>query len=116
MAAYVFVNITAGHFKVWGYDFFSSDNGGQVITYWGRIGLPMQHLTKNNKHFENSGDGFDYCRKKCDEKFCKQYKAIPNWLYFSLIETATGIAKLIKIIKQMGEVQYYEPPQKRKTA
>ena len=118
MAAYVFVNITDNHFKVWGYDlFYAPDEGaGETITYWGRIGQPMHKLNKKRKSFDYAPDAYGYAQQKVDEKLWKGYKAIPNSLYFVLIESAKGIAKLISIVEKMGEVHYYEPPKKRKVS
>jgi len=115
MASYVYINITENHFKVWGYDLFVDQNSGEVIAYWGRIGISMQRLNKNRKQFDIAANAFDYARKKCDEKLCKGYKGFPNWLYFQMIQSSRGIAALIEKISNMDIGQQYWSNPKRKS-
>lgn len=106
MSQYVFVNITENHFKVWGYDWFSNtqNSENELIAYYGRIGLPMQHLNKHRKTFACWYDARMYIKKKIDEKICKGYVALPNSMYFQMIQSPRGIAALIGIIKKMESV------------
>ena len=117
MSAYVFVNISDNHFKVWGHDGFCSDKTGEheIITYWGRIGLPMYRLQKHKKYIDNFHDARKYIFAKIAEKICKGYKGIPNGMYFQMIQSPRGIAALIEKVKHLEETHetYYQ--NKRKT-
>lgn len=102
MSNYVFINISDNHFKVWGFDCWQCDDGtGSITTYWGKIGKRMQYLQKHTKEYKRWYDAYDYCKKKVEEKFCNRYVAIPNWMYFQMIESPKGINKLIEIYKKM---------------
>lgn len=115
MAHYVYINISAHHFKVWGFDCFcGNDSTGQVITYWGRIGICMQRLCKKEKSFERYSQADYYCHKKIEEKLCKGYVGFPNWLYFQMIESPRGIAALIEKVSNMaGGQDYWQNPKKQ---
>lgn len=103
MAQYVYVNIKNGSFKVWGYDAFSQDSGeSEVITYWGKIGTPMQKLRKNKKQFKRWGDAYDYLMDKTKEKKCKGYKIMKNYKYFDAI-SSKPLSSLIQMIEALPQ-------------
>lgn len=105
MASSVWVNIESGHFKVWGFDaFHQEDTGeGRIITYWGKIGLPMHKLRKHEKTFTSWGDAYNYARAKVDEKLWKGYKAIANGKYFDFIYNDKPLSELIQAIERIKE-------------
>lgn len=61
--------------KVWGFNSYSNEKEGKynAIFYYGRIGTPMQKLTKTNKWFSTYYDCYDYIHKKIKEKWHKDY-------------------------------------------
>ena len=102
MSAYVFVNISDNHFKVWGFDAFTSETQNEVIAYYGRIGIPMQHLRKHRKIFDRWYDARKYVSDKIQEKICKGYKGVPNCFYFQMIQSPRGIAALIEKVSHLS--------------
>ena len=100
MAENVYVNIDNQHFKVWGYDSFVKHDGEEttVITYWGRIGLPMYKLRKNEIIFPIKEKAQDYIWNKIHEKIEKGYMAMPNWQYFEAISEEKPLYQLINLI------------------
>jgi len=99
MAEYVFVNIQNGSFKVWGYDAFTQESGkSEIITYWGKIGLPMHKLRKNRKHFPSWCKAHDYVMDKIKEKKCKGYKLMKNHKYFGAMDNKS-LSSLVQMIE-----------------
>lgn len=107
MAEHIYVNIDNQHFKVWGYDsFVKCDNGETtVITYWGRIGLPMCRLRKNEMTFPIKEKAQDYIWNKIQEKIKKGYVAMPNWQYFEAITEEKPLYQLINLIQIYKKAQ-----------
>lgn len=105
MAEIVWVHISDGHSKVWGYDCFTQEASGEteVITYWGRIGLSMSKLQKNHKQFKRFFDAYDYVRDKVDEKQAKGYKRMPNHTYFGLIHDDVPLSLIYATIENLRE-------------
>lgn len=104
MAEIVWVHISNGHSKVWGFDCFTQANDEtEVITYWGRIGLTMDKLQKNRKQFTHFGDAHDYVRNKVDEKQFKGYKRMPNHQYFGLIHQDAPLSLIYATIENLKE-------------
>ena len=103
MAEYVFLNISSGSFKVWGYDAFSQKSGeSEVITYWGKIGIPMHKLRKNRKEFNRWGEAYDYVIMKIKEKKCKGYRMMKNYKYFDAISDKP-LSSLIQMIESLPQ-------------
>jgi predicted DNA-binding WGR domain protein len=92
----VYVNIKDNHFKVWGCDCFSSDSESEVITYWGRIGVPMQRLQKNRKKFGSFAEASGYVMRKVREKRAKGYESMPNHVYFGAVLDGTAPQVVIR--------------------
>jgi predicted DNA-binding WGR domain protein len=102
MANDVWVNILDNHFKVWGFDCFSQDNGeATVTTYWGKIGLPMQRLNSKTKPFPSYADAYDYIMLKIREKDAKGYKRIPNHRYFEYTYSDKPLSELVALIESI---------------
>lgn len=103
MAEIVWVHINNGHSKVWGYDCFTQEATGEteVITYWGRIGLPMHKLQQKRKQFPRFFDAYDYIRAKVDEKDFKGYKRMPNHQYFGLIHQDAPLSLIYAAIEHI---------------
>jgi len=101
MANMVWVNIEDNHFKIWGFDIFQDNTTGEceLITYWGRIGTPMQKLAKNKKPFRNYPDAYDYIMDKIKEKNAKGYKQMPNHEYFEYTYQDKPLSQLIEQIE-----------------
>lgn len=100
MAENVYVNIDNHHFKVWGYDSFVKHDSEEttIITYWGRIGLPMCRLNKNKLTFPIKEKAQDYIWNKIQEKIKKGYISIPNSQYFEAISQEKPLYQLINLI------------------
>ena len=101
--SYVYVNTLRDSFKVWGADLFVNNRAhqGNVVTYWGRTGTPMQKLCKRNRWFYSVGEAHDYFHKKVKEKRSVGYIPIENHIYFDLIED-----KPISQVKTFIQEQY----------
>lgn len=101
MADIIYFNIEPGHFKVWGFDVFKGENGypSTVITYWGRIGVPMERLPKNKKEFLTYREAYDYAWSKIFEKQAKGYYPMPNWQYFGAIYEEKPIGQLAGLME-----------------
>ena len=58
---FVYVNIKDNHFKVWGCDLYSNIKTGEsnVISYFGKIGVSMQRLRKNNRFFKDYHSAYE---------------------------------------------------------
>ena len=107
MAEHVYVNIDNLHFKIWGYDsFVKCDNGETtIITYWGRIGLPMDKLRKRETIFPSKEKAQDYIWEKILGKIGKGYVAMPNWQYFEAISDEKPLYQLINLIHVYQKAQ-----------
>ena len=102
MAQEIYFNINDNHFKIWGFDCFRSTNGGKhtLITYWGKIGLPMERLQKKEKYFENWHDLYDYIWDKMKEKIdLHGYYVMPNSKYFDAINSEKPLSQLIRLME-----------------
>lgn len=83
------INLSDKSQKVWGFCSYSNEKEGEydIIFYYGRIGIPMQKLTKANKSFSSSYDCHVYLQKKIKEKLHKDYINIEtNIEYFGLVD------------------------------
>ena len=86
MTELVYVYKDVKSFKVWGYDFYSRDDGtGEVIYYWGPAGKPMQQLQKQRKEGLHC-NLYDAVRHKVESKLLEGYLPIPNHIYFGAVE------------------------------
>jgi predicted DNA-binding WGR domain protein len=96
----IYVNMNGNHFKMWGFDLFQNTITGQtdMVSYWGRIGVPMSKLTKKTKTFKTYADAYDYTWDKMREKQDKGYWTMPNSQYFGAINDEKPLFQLVNLI------------------
>lgn len=102
MASEIYFNIELGHSKIWGYDFFSNDKEKKytVITYYGKIGVPMYRLRKHEKKFTEYGKAYDYIWEKIRKKTnCNGYYQMPNSQYFDAILNGKPMSQIINLME-----------------
>lgn len=101
MAKDVWVNIWDGHFKVWGFDLFQDNNGGncELTLYWGKIGLPMEQLTQKKKPFGCYADAYDYIMDKIKTRGAHGYRRMPNHIYFPYTYEEKPLSELVQYIE-----------------
>ena len=73
-------------FKIWGFDLFANREEGTATlhTYWGRIGLRMDQLTKKTEE----GELYTLWAKaenRWIDKAGGEYTPVPNHRYFDLV-------------------------------
>jgi len=87
---YVYVHPTNGNWKVWGFDFYESTNGGsdRVIFFWGALGKPVGKL--QSKDYE-ARDARYVAIDRCREKQEGGYYPIPRHIYQRLCDGEIGL-------------------------
>jgi len=97
----IYFHIDDGHSKIWGLDVFRGidNHATTVLTYWGRIGVPMDRLQKKEKDFKSYYDAYDFAWEKIQEKIAKGYHAMPNSQYFQLVLDEKPVWQIINLMR-----------------
>ena len=96
----IFVNVSGHHFKAWTYLVETEQDKTRVITYSGKIGLPLDELQKHPREFEKSDEVTEYIHNKIREKKYKKYRTMPADVYFGTIDNREPILNLVKKIEE----------------
>ena len=104
----IYVNALRNSFKVWGGNLYVNIQTSQseLITYFGRIGMPMQKLRQHTKTFNSSTEAQDFFYKKMQEKRRTGYLPIENHIYFQYVDTKPLSELMTLIEKKYKEFGY----------